>query len=512
MKRWIKRIAIGLVVLFLVAWAALYFWAREPHRPVVRIPASERLLLTGATVVDPASGSKTPGSFILMEGGKILSVGTDDPAPGDMAVQRVDLAGRFVSPGFNDMHAHPLGPADPSGTLGLMLANGVTGFRQMHGSDAMLRQRAESRLPTGQLAPAALVLPGALLTPLNAATPEKAIETVRHEKARGADFIKVGLVSKPVLHALLPEARRLGLPVAGHVPPSVDVVDAARRGMGAIEHLGPGQGILVACSSRNAELRRELDALPTMKGPPFPLPFSDKLADWLLHRLVINPAMVTSPADTQRRAVIISSFDEARCRKVARELRAAGNWQVPTLIRRKTTEQADRPEFARDPALRYLPPATLQLWKDVTAEYIEKVPADARALMRREYDLDLRLVKLFDEEGVPMLTGSDESGAWAVAGFSLHAEFDELAQAGLSPLRILQMSTSDAARFLGRTATMGRVAPGADADLVILDGDPTTDVANLHRVAGVVRAGFYHDRAALDRLLARIEAGKGYLK
>lgn len=74
------------------------------------------------------------------------------------------------------------------------------------------------------------------------------------------------------------------------------------------------------------------------------------------------------------------------------------------------------------------------------------------------------------------------------------------------------MTTSDAARFLGRTATMGRVAPGADADLVVLDGDPTADVRNLHRIAGVVRAGFWHDRAALDHLLARIEAGKGYLK
>jgi len=512
MKRWIRRIAIALLVLFLAGWAALYFWAREPYRPVVHIPASGRVLLTGATVVDPATGAKTPGSFILMQGGRIVSVGTADPAAGDAAVQRIDLAGRFVTPGFNDMHAHPLGDADPSGTLGLMLANGVTGFRQMHGSDAMLRQRAESRLPTGQLAPRALILPGGLLTPLNASTPERGIEAVRHQKERGADFIKIGMVSKPVLYAVLPEARRLGLPVAGHVPQGVDIVDAARRGMHAIEHLGPGGAALVACSTRQAELRRELDAIPVMKGPPFTIPYSDKLADALLHRLIINPAAATTPADTRRRAIMIASFDEARCRRMARALRDAGNWQVPTLIRRKTTEQADRPEFARDPALRYLPPATLQLWKDVTAEFVEKVPADARALMRREYDLDLRLVKLFDEEGVPMLTGSDESGAWAVAGFSLHAEFDELAKAGLAPLRILRMTTSDAARFLGRTATMGRVAPGADADLVVLDGDPTADVRNLHRIAGVVRAGFWHDRAALDRLLARIEAGKGYLK
>ncbi len=57
-----------------------------------------------------------------------------------------------------------------------------------------------------------------------------------------------------------------------------------------------------------------------------------------------------------------------------------------------------------------------------------------------------------------MLAGSDTVGAaWVVLGFSLHREFHELARAGLSPLRILQMTTLDAAEFLGTTATMGIV-------------------------------------------------------
>ena len=111
-----------------------------------------------------------------------------------------------------------------------------------------------------------------------------------------------------------------------------------------------------------------------------------------------------------------------------------------------------------------------------------------------------------------MLAGSDESGGWEVPGFSLHVEFDELAKVGLSPLRILQMTTCDAAEFLGRTGTMGSVGPGKGADLVLLDADPTLDVRNLHRVAGVVRAGFYFGRKDLDALLARVEAGKGHLK
>lgn len=193
-------------------------------------------------------------------------------------------------------------------------------------------------------------------------------------------------------------------------------------------------------------------------------------------------------------------------------LARAGSWQVPTLIRLKTSWFADSPAFAADPNLRFMPPDTVAEWRDATADYVEKVPPAARALFRRGYALDLRAVKLFDEERVPMLAGSDESGGWEVPGFSLHQEFDELAKAGLSPLHILQMTTVDAATFLGRTATMGTVAPGRAADLVLLDADPTHDVGNLRRIAGVVRAGRLYDRAALAALRRRVELGKGYLK
>lgn len=509
---WRKKVALGAVTVVVCATAAVAWFTRDPWHPVVTLPVSGKVMLTGVTVVDPRSGAHSPNMVVLIDRGRIVSVGAVDPAPADRSIQRVDATGKFVVPGYNDMHAHPLGPADPSGTLGLLLANGVTGFRQMQGSDTILDERRTSRLPIGKDAPAALLLTGSILTPFNAGTPEEAVETVRTEKAQGADFIKVGMVSRPVLYAVLAEARRLNIPVAGHVPPSVDVVDAARRGMHAIEHLGPSDGALVACSSQHDALRKQLDAIPAMKGPPFKLPLMDKVAGYWLSGLIINPAIATTPEDTARRRIVVASFDEARCRQVARDLVKAGNWQVPTLIRRKSAEQGDDPAFAKDPNLRYMPPAVVQQWRDTTAKYIAKVPAPARALYRQDYALGLRAVKLFDEEGVPMLAGSDVSGGWEVGGFSLHQEFDELARAGLSPLRILQMTTSNAADFLGRADRMGAVAPGMNADLVLLDADPTTDVRNMHRISGVVRAGFYYDRAALDALLARIEAGKGYIK
>lgn len=511
---WKRKTLIGAVAAVGLTYAGLAYVTREPDRPVTHIAAGGKLLLAGVTVVDPATGTLTPGQEVLITKGLIVRVG----APltlADNDVQRIDAAGKFLVPGFNDMHAHPLGAEDPSGDLALMLANGVTGFRQMSGSDAMLAERKESKLPITLDAPAALVLPGSLLTPMNASKPDQVRETIRDEKARGADFIKAGLVSGPVLFAALDEGKKAGIPVVGHVPAGVSVVEAAQKGMRAIEHLGPANGLLIACAKDGDTILADVRAktkFPTMPAIKSHIP--EKLAEWALLKRVVNPAAADHEAGgvAPMRAAL-GSFDEPTCRAAMRKLKAAGNWQVPTLIRLKAIYFADDPAFAREPNLRFVSPETVKTWKEVAADFARIYPAADRSTMRQGYAANMRLVKLLDEEGVPMLAGSDASGGgWEVPGFALHQEFDELAKAGLSPLRILQMTTSDAATFLGRTTTMGSVAPGKIADLVLLDGDPTKDSANLHRIAGVVRAGHYRDRKNLDALLARVETGKGKQK
>jgi imidazolonepropionase-like amidohydrolase len=115
-------------------------------------------------------------------------------------------------------------------------------------------------------------------------------------------------------------------------------------------------------------------------------------------------------------------------------------------------------------------------------------------------------VKLFDRTGVEMLAGSDAgSSQWDIPGFSLHQEFDLLAEAGLSPLKVLQMTTLQGAKFLHREKTMGSVAQGKDANLVLLDANPIASVGNLHKIAAVVRGGTYYSRDALNDMKKRTE-------
>jgi imidazolonepropionase-like amidohydrolase len=119
---------------------------------------------------------------------------------------------------------------------------------------------------------------------------------------------------------------------------------------------------------------------------------------------------------------------------------------------------------------------------------VDDVLAVANAAGVEAYQRQLALTKLFDDAGVRMMAGTDGDGQ--VPGHSLHQEFDELAKAGLSPLKILQMTTLNPAEFLGRTTTMGSIEVGKNADLLLLDANPIVTVQNMHRIDGVVRAGF----------------------
>lgn len=512
---WLRKTLIGTVVLLGAAYAGLAYATRDPDYPIVRLPVAGKLLLTGVTIINPRDGSQLPGASVLMDEGRIVAVGTGDLSPDDATVQRVAADGKFLVPGFNDMHAHPLNGDDPSGELALMLANGITGFRQMSASDALLRNRRESRLPLQLEAPALLATPGALLTPLTASKPDQVRAAVREQKREGADFVKAAFVSGPVLFAALDEGRKVGIPVDGHVPAGVGIVEAAERGMRAIEHLGPANGLLIACASDGDRILADVRArteFPTI--PAFNSHIVQKLAGWALEKRVINPAAADREGgDVEPMKRALAGFDEARCRRAMDRIKASGAWQVPTLIRLKTIYMADDPTFAGNPNLRYVSRAKVADWRGVTTRFVKEYPAADRAVMRQGYASSLRLVKMLDEQGVKMLAGSDASGSgWEVPGFALHQEFEELARAGLSPLRILQMTTTDAADFLGRSAVMGEIAAGRNADMVLLDRDPTKDVAALHAIAGVVRGGYYHDAAKLAALKARVEKGDGYLR
>ncbi|MFI6347233.1 amidohydrolase family protein [Streptomyces sp. NPDC050560] len=465
------------------------------------MPHPGPLLLHDITVVDTHDGTPHPHQDVHTADGTITRVTPTAPAPpASDGVTVVPGRGRFLVPGYLDMHAHPLGDGDPSGTLALMLAHGITGFRQMAGSPELLAARRAGTLPAPADGPAPLAIPGVpLRTPLNARDEETVTATVRAQHAQGADFIKVGDTTPAVFTAALTEANRLGIPLLGHLPAGVDIRAAARGGLRCVEHLGPGIALLAACCTDEAGIRTAVERqLAAAAARPVPQLDARMIAH--LRSLVTNPLLGRGDGDVALLRRATETFDEARARDLAALLAATETWQCPTLVRAHTTQFADAPEYRDDPDHRYMAPGALDTWRCAADTYAAR-PPEERAVHRAVYELQLRLVRVFDEAGVPMLAGSDACGAgWEVPGAALHREFDELAGAGLSPLRVLQMTTLLGARFLGVEDRLGSVAEGRAADLVLLDADPLADVRHLHAVSGVVRAGRHLDARALAHI------------
>ncbi|MDM0044400.1 amidohydrolase family protein [Variovorax dokdonensis] len=456
-------------------------------------------VLERVTVVDVKTGNLSPGMSLLIEGGKIARIASAASIARGSDIVRVDGAGRFVVPGYLDMHAHPLNAPDPRPSLKLMLSNGITGYRQMSGSPELLRARQEKKLEFDD-SPALLAMPGTILTDALAPTPDAARGQVKKQKADGADFIKTVGLSSANFYAAGAEAQAQGLPYVGHMNMDVDVRQAARV-MRSIEHLGPMEVMLLGCSSEEPAIRDGMahaHVEPPQIGPP-----STPQAQAAIARMIANPAMNVKPHQFANMRRVIDSFDATRCGELARELIKDGAWQAPTLIRLRTMELADDPAYRGDANLRFMPVPVQQMWRELSAQFGQRISQVDRDTYRRFFALQLRFVKLLQDSGVPLLAGSDAGGSiWVVPGFSLHQEFDLLEAAGLTPLQVLQSATINGARFLGREAHLGSVEAGRTADLVLLDDNPLGSVANLHRIAGVVRSGHYYDAPALHRLQA----------
>lgn len=484
-------------------------WARGTGKrnTAVATGSPGTLLLDGGTVVDPRDGSIATNVSIRIHDGRIVEVSSGGAAHEDSAADRIDVAGMFIVPGYNDMHSHALNLGDPSASLTLMLAEGVTGFRQMSGSPALLKKRRDGTLPIGAAAPALLETPGSILSPLNAGSSEAAAAEIRRQQAQGADFVKMVMAAPDVFMAAVNEAVAVGIPILGHLQEGVDVVAASRAGFRSVEHLGPGSSIWAACSTICEELRAEVYQRPVITAPPFKIPFLEQIVTWRMQNLLVNPSAFADPIDVARIQRALDTYSEDKAAVIAAELAEHGTWQVPTLVRLRSQQYSGAPEYERDDSLAYMPAKNIKRWRKVTAKFLAQ-PAAAKTTYRDLYPRQLSLAKLFADSGVRMMTGTD-GGSMMAPGLTLRQEFAELANAGLSPLKILQMTTVNPAQYLDRQDTMGTVEPGRNADLVVLDANPLDHVENLHRINAVVRAGTHYSAAQLAALKTRVATRAG---
>ncbi|MEU4196017.1 amidohydrolase family protein [Kribbella sp. NPDC026611] len=453
-------------------------------------PAAPRLTaLTNATVIDVATGRRNRNQNVLISGERIVAVGR--PAVPSNAT-RIDLTGKYVIPGLADMHVHSLG--DERVSPPLYLANGLTTVREMSGTNPTLydwRDRiAAGTLLGPRMIVASNIIDGDptlwdpnLIQVIVAADPAAGRAAVRTIKADGkADFLKVySRLARATWAAIIDEARKVGLTVAGHGPDEVTSKDVSNAGQRSIEHI---HSLGLSVSTREAEVRRMIMDIKVAKGDYNAWFRELHPIEWLAR----------------------NTYSRARAADVFGTLRRNNTRVTPTLTMHNVLDQIDYTSL--DPTLaKYLSEESIGTYDYVIQNlYAANRTAEEISHQREMWAWRQRFVRELIEHDVPLLAGTDTGTPYSVPGFALHDELEHLVGAGATTRQALYAATAEPARFLGMYAELGSVDPGKIADLVVLDADPLSDIRNSRQLNSVITRGRVISPAQRRQLLADVEA------
>jgi imidazolonepropionase-like amidohydrolase len=443
----------------------------------------QSLVLTHVTVIDTTGAPAKPDMTVVIIGNRIAEVGKSVAIRPAKNAETVNATGQFLIPGLWDMHVHWY----DKDYLPLFIAKGVTGVRQMFGAAEHYEWRKEieaGRLVGPHMLIASRIVdgpkpvwPGSIAV-ANASDGRRAVIEI---KQSGADFVKVySLLPRDAYFAIADESKKEGIPFEGHVPDSISVEEASNAGQKTIEHL---TGVLNACSSREAELRR---LAQEAEGQP-------------------ASARFAGPKYRERQQLSLDTYSPERAEILFGELKKNQTWQCPTLTVLRSWAYADAPSFTNDSRLKYVPRDIASSWEPKADIFLRYKTADDWALSKKVFRKELEIVGAMQRAGVQILAGTDTLNPFCFPGFSLHDELGLLVQSGLTPMQALQAATLNPARFLGREKDFGMIAEGQIADLVLLDANPLDDIGNTKKISAVVVGGKFLPRASLHEMLARIE-------
>jgi imidazolonepropionase-like amidohydrolase len=442
--------------------------------PLVRAQrvAQTALYITHVAVVDVIAGRVQPDMTVEIEGRTIALVKSARDVRIPSGAHVIDGRGKYLMPALWDMHVHVSWPAGAAQIyLPVLVANGVLGARDMHGMLPAIDSIRRAVVSGKQIGPRLIIagpavdgpnsyLPGARIV----STPDEARKAVQELKVSGVDFIKVySSLPKDLYYALASEAKGEGIPFLGHVPYALTAAEASDAGQRELEHLTE---VDVGTSTDEAKIKaEELEAMAQKHG------------------YVPDAARLRATFDSAKAAALFDRF------------RRNDTWQCPTLsVLQALGDRARTGHAASDSLLVYMPKLIRRYWQTMPADFIARVGALA--------EFHSSLIAPLNRAGVPILAGSDVANPYTYPGFSLHDELGLLVRAGLTPAEALRTATINPARFLGLTDSLGVVAPGKVADLVLLDANPLQNIGNTRKIRGVIQGGRLFDRRALDGLLS----------
>jgi imidazolonepropionase-like amidohydrolase len=397
----------------------------------------------------------------------VVSPSRSTPIPGDARV--VESRGKFLIPGLWDMHVHTA-VVGGRAILGLYVANGVTGVRDMAGDwDTLTTWRRD--IAAGRLIGPRIVASGPYLeggdVPIPhilTRTPEEGRAGVDSLVKLGVDFIKVhGQLTRPTYFAIARRARERGIPFAGHVSQAVGSADASDSGQKSIGH---------------------------MLAIPMPCTLAESIA--LRPRFTVQSA--TGRCSSRDLAPLYARFVRN------------GTWVTPTFTAVYEVASWPNRTVPGDSLGHYLP-ASLRRFVDQLFPMPDSIPPGADSVGGAMFAKRLAQAATMRRAGVHILTGTDAPLRNSPPGFGLHEELALLVQGGMSPFDALSAATIEPARYFGLLDSMGTIAVGKLADLVLLAGNPLHDIRQTRRIVAVVANGRLIDAKERGRLM-RLAVGR----
>jgi imidazolonepropionase-like amidohydrolase len=421
------------------------------------------LALTHVRIVDGTGAAPREDQTLIVDHGRIASIGGAMPA----GARELDLAGHTVIPGLVGMHEHlyyPIGggiPMYPEMAYSfprLYLACGVTTARTAGSIETYTDLNLKAAIDSGRMPGPRLYITGPYLEGKGAFTPQMhqladaddAARLVEYWATQGATSFKAYMnITRDELAAAVAVAHKLAIKVTGHLC-SIGFREAAAIGIDNLEHgllvdteFHPGkQPDVCPPNTRNEVARLDLNSAP----------LREMIADLVQHNVAITSTLAVFEASDGQRPPPEQRFLDAVSPG------AADNYLT---ARARARGGADSP---------------------------------AAAALHKELEFEYAFVKA----GGLLMAGADPTGnGGALAGFADQRNLELLVEGGFTPVQAIQIATANGAKFLGEFDRIGSIAPGKQADLVVVNGNPAVRIADIRNVKYVFKEGVAYDPAKL---------------
>ncbi|THD35112.1 MAG: amidohydrolase [Sphingomonas sp.] len=446
--------------------------------PFVKVPGP-KIAIMHVRVIDGTGAPAEDDRTVLIDGGKIVAIHPgNDTGPADF--QRIDGTGKSLIPGLIGMHDHQYYIARPNLTAEggsepplmipqmafssprLYLASGVTTLRTTGSVEPYTDLNMKTAIDAGTLPGPHMDVTGPYLegsgSPFLQMHPLKgaadAVATVNYWADRGATSFKAYMnITRAELKAAIDAAHARGLKLTGHLC-SVTYPEAAALGIDNLEH-----------------------------------------GFWVNTQLDPGKAPDTCSKGTGGPTLTAMTPDSAAAKAL-----------IALLVAKHVAVTSTLPVFeGASPTYATLPQRQLDLMTpEARADYFyvrtrgSTASPEAKAARAKQWANELGLERAFVAAGGLLIAGPDPTGGGQVLpGFGDQREIELLVQAGFSPLEAIRIGTLNGATYLGLAGRIGSIAEGKDADLVLVDGDPSTNIADIERIVTVFKDGVGYDPAAL---------------